>query len=184
MMLDVRANANRRNKHSTPGLSTMNISPFSKAEILRLLIFYIWFCNVISCSIRVFFFANFLFYRILCPKVNNAKPAHLPFGLLFSSGSDIHFLSCYCTFATARSWYRRWKWHSDTQARCRRSGIFRNIRCPPLTLSVAACISHVRRHPIRFTLSCDGLVFQGILHVARIPLREAFHANIGRDTNK
>lgn len=181
----VRANANRRNKHSTPGLSTMNISPFSKAEILRLLIFYdayVWFCNVISYSIRVLWIFYFIGYFVQKWITQNLRIFHLasfPLLEVISAFSLVIVLLLRLVLDIDA-----WKWHWDTRARCRQSGILRNIRCPPLTLSVAACLSHVRRHPIRFTLSCDGLVLHGILYSARIQLREALRANIGRDTNK
>lgn len=110
--------------------------PFSKTEILRLLIFYdarVLFCNV---NIRIFFRQ---LYRIFA-----LKKKRITQNLCIFHSASFSLVEMISAFSLIIVFLSRlvldidaWKWHSDKVWTVR---YLRNTRCLPLTLCVAACV--------------------------------------------
>lgn len=161
-MLDVLANANRRNKHSTPDLSTMNISrrSFSRQRSIFSRRTCLGFSNEILFTFHDFFACKMIMRSKICTSC-----------IFLQSTFVLSLLLLYFTAARSRYWRSEHVGlgHSDNAARY-------TPKYPLLIthITMSLCVSHVRarvRHSIRFALPRDDLVLHGILHAAPISLR-------------
>jgi len=176
-----RANANRGNKHGTPGPSAMNTRYHCrrKAEISCLLVprdHHVRFRDDNNHP-HLDFFARF--------RTVSANSWGLTKSNLRIFSTWLRETWCRRAFALSLSLVRfslrRWAARScdmeclkvAAETRCTPSGVVRyisrNTRCSSSTSSAIACVPHVRRHLTRFALQRDGSVPRRILHATRIP---------------